>query len=139
MYAFMIIIYSRSKCSFAFVGFHLSPCLSPAVAAESVKALTAKIEESLTKTGNVVTRVLEIIDNYNNAPGLGPKLELNTNYEPIPARFRTYQLGESLMNDFTDWSEQKTLAETHYESLSTMTHELLKLNTSQDLKEGMCS
>ena len=71
-------------------------------------------------------------DNCKRDAGLGPKLELNTNYEPIPARFRTYQLGESLMNDFTDWSEQKTLAETHYESLSTMIHELLKLSTSQD-------
>ena len=139
--------FSRSKYSFTFVRFHLSPCLFPAVAAKSAEIednhtalmITAKIEESLTKTGNVATRVLEIIAIYNNAPGLGPTLEFDVNYEVINAPFGNYQLRESLVDESTDWSVQKTLVETHYESLNTMIDELVKLNNSQDLKDGMCS
>ena len=101
--------------------------------------ITAKMEESLTKTGNVATRVLEIIAIYNNAPGLGPTLEFDVNYEVINAPFGNYQLRESLVDESTDWSVQKTLVEAHYESLNTMIDELVKLNNSQDLKDGRCS
>ena len=49
------------------------------------------------------------------------------------------KLRESLVDESTDWSVQKTLVETHCESLNTMIDELVKLNNSQDLKDGMCS
>ena len=137
---------SRSKYSFTFVRFHVSPCLFPAVAAKLAEIaanrtaleITAKIEESLTKTGNVATRVMEIISIYNNAPGLGPKLELDGNYEVLDGPFGNYQLCESLVDESTDWNVQKTLVETQYNSLNTMTDELLKLNNSDELKGGRC-